>query len=443
MPPKSLPSKATPPKPLPPKTLPPKPLPPKTLPPRTLTAKNQQPKTSQTTTATSTLLKTTQGHSIPVTYNKELERENQALWEKVKVLEALNIRLQEEILDKFATVGYHYYILFFAGLGMSFTYIPNAVSLVYAYKDQYMLPLSVGSMGAGMGMMILPLLTQKLLEAYNWRGTVLVIGALYLHIVVCGTCLDPTTLNSGKTSPPTSHDSSTKPSSIKSPVDDDDSNSMLFRCSHKASGLIRTACREAGLHVFSEYPLIIYAFIAACLHGISYSGWTVFVISNAESKGAAEAVAVLLSLVSGIANTAGRLMPGLFNFLNKDVFSSTILFILFGIIGALPLCMNRISTHFSTLCGFAAISGFALGAKSVLKNTNALDVVPRYLSSTALPFTFISAGLGEIAGGWITGLIFDVTGSMDMAFLFLGCVDIFCVIVLTLSILHGKIISSK
>ncbi|XP_063955544.1 monocarboxylate transporter 12-like [Lytechinus pictus] len=333
--------------------------------------------------------------------------------------------------------------LIFSGLGMSFTYIPNAVSLVYAYKDQYMLPLSVGSMGAGMGMMILPLLTQKLLEAYSWRGTVLVIGALYLHIVVCGTCLDPTTLNSGKTSPPTSHDSSTKPSSVKSPEDDDDSNSMLFRCSHKASDLIRTACREAGLHVFSEYPLIIYAFLAACLNGISYSGWTVFVISNAESKGAAEAVAVLLSLVSGIANTAGRLMPGLFNFLNKDVFSSTILFILFGIIGALPLCMNRISTNFSTLCVFAAISGFALGAKSVLKNTNALDVVPRYLSSTALPFTFISAGLGEIAGGWITGLIFDVTGSMDMAFLFLGCVDIFCVIVLTLSILHGKIISSK
>nr|XP_054753715.1 monocarboxylate transporter 12-like [Lytechinus pictus] len=333
--------------------------------------------------------------------------------------------------------------LIFSGLGMSLTFIPNAVSLVYAYEDQYMLPFSVGSMGAGMGMLILPLLTQKILEAYNWRCTVLILGALNLNTVVCGSCLDPTTLNSGKTSPPTPHNSSTKPGSIKYQEDDNDSDSMLFWCFHNVLDLIRTACREAGLHVFSEYPLIIYAFLAACLNGISYSGWTVFVMPNAEAKGVAEAVAVLLSLVSGIANTAGRLTPGLFNFLNEDVFSSTILFILFGIIGALPLCLNWIATSFSTLCVFAAISGFALGAKTVLKSTNAIQYVPRYLSPTALSFALISAGLGEIGGGWITGLIFDMTGSMDTAFLFLGCADIFCVIILTLGILHEKILLSK
>ncbi|XP_011679673.1 monocarboxylate transporter 12-like [Strongylocentrotus purpuratus] len=347
--------------------------------------------------------------------------------------------------------------LFISGLGFSMAVLPSMVSVMYAFGDKYMLPFSVGLMGGGMGMMILPLLTQKLLEAYTWQGALLILGAINLHVVVSGALFEKAILQ--KESPPYQSDLQETPQTRDASYEQDSStsdlhrvgngdrvqhhasqsDSWLFRCSRRTVELFRAARQGAGMGVFSEYPIIMYALLAAYLHGVSYIGWTVFVISNAEAKGFDESIAVFLSLVAGIGNIIGRLMPGLLNYLNKDMFPSRNSFILFGIIGALPLCLNGIASRFSTLCVFATLNGLALGAKTIVKNTTVVDVVPPSLSSTVLPFAMICSGLGEITGGWMTGRIFDLTGSMDTSFLFLGCVDIFSVVVLLLSLLHGKI----
>ena len=299
--------------------------------------------------------------------------------------------------------------------------LPSMVSVMYAFGDRYMLPFSVGSFGGGMGMMILPLLTQKLLEAYTWRGALLILGAINLHVVLSGALFEKSILQSK--SPPSRCDlqetTRTRDASYKKDSSTSDlqrvgngdrvhhhasqSDAWLFWCYRRTVELFRAARQGAGLGVFSEYPIIMYALLAAYLHGVSYIGWTVFVISNAEAKGFDESIAVFLSLVAGIGNIIGRMMPGLLNCLYKDMFSSRNSFIFFGIIGALPLCLNGIASRFSTLCVFAALNGLALGAKTVVKNTTVVDVVPSSFSPTVLPLAMICSGLGEITGGWLTG----------------------------------------
>ena len=70
---------------------------------------------------------------------------------------------------------------------------------------------------------------------------------------------------------------------------------------------------------------------------------------------------------------------------------------------AVPLLLNEVATDFSMLCIFAIINGLCFGTKTIVKNTAALDMVPKSFSSTLLPFALISCGLGEITGGWLTG----------------------------------------
>ncbi|XP_030852596.1 monocarboxylate transporter 12-like [Strongylocentrotus purpuratus] len=329
--------------------------------------------------------------------------------------------------------------LFSSGLGFAMTVLPSQVSVISAFKGNYTLPFCVSAMGGGVGMMVLPLCTQKLLEIYDWRGAMLLLGGLNLHTVVSGAFLQGKVMQ--RVSP---RDISTTSDTSTSSVSEDAALAALpLRCWRNVRALILIAYRKSGVSVLGKYPRLTYMIIVSYLHGITYAGWTIFVISNAEVKGLQEETAVFLSVVGGIGNTIGRLLPGALNFLNKDLFPSRVSFLALGVIGSVPLCLNSIATNFPTLCVFASLNGLALGTKAITKSAASVDVVPESFSSTALAFALVCSGMGELTGGWATGKIWDVTGSMDTAFLFLGCVDIVGVVILLLGMIHEKIIQLK
>nr|XP_054764479.1 monocarboxylate transporter 12-like [Lytechinus pictus] len=335
--------------------------------------------------------------------------------------------------------------LVISGIGFAMTVLPSQASVISAYGDNYLIPFCVSAMGAGVGMMVLPFCTKNFLEIYEWRGTILLLGGLNLHTVVSGA------LFKGTLRPRVSQeDKSTRISALLSSqptvVDKEQDGkiknprtSLRQRCITGSWAIISTVYLKSNISMFGQYPLLTYLLIAAYLHGITYAGWTIFVISNAEVKGHPEHNAVFLSFIAGIGNTIGRLLPAILKFLNKDLFSSRISFLLFGFIGSVPLCLNAAATGLPMLGVFASLNGLALGAKAIAKSAASVDVVPDSFSSTALAFTLVCSGMGEVTGGWATGKIWDVTGSLDTAFLFLGFVDILGVIILILSFIHQKI----
>ena len=291
------------------------------------------------------------------------------------------------------------------------------VSVISAFKGNYTLPLCVSAMGASVGMIVLPLCTQKLLEIYDWRGAMLLLGGLNLHTVVSGAILqgkvmqrvsprDISTINHKSTSLVSegilnnkeAGDGTTQPWYAALAA-------IPLRCWGNVRALILIAYRKSGVSVLGKYPQLTYMIIVAYLHGITYAGWTIFVISNAEVKGLQEETAVFLSVVGGSGNIIGRLLPGALNFLNKDLFPSRVSFLALGVIGSVPLCLNSVATSFPTLGVFASVNGLALGTKAIAKNTASVDVVPESFSSTALVFTWVCSGMGELTGGWVTGKV--------------------------------------
>ncbi|XP_013146883.1 PREDICTED: monocarboxylate transporter 14-like [Papilio polytes] len=79
-----------------------------------------------------------------------------------------------------------------AGLGMGLLYVTAVVSIAYWFEKRRNLAVGLGSCGVGFGTFIYSPLTTYLLEAFGWRGALLLLAGTVLNVCVCGAVMrDP------------------------------------------------------------------------------------------------------------------------------------------------------------------------------------------------------------------------------------------------------------
>ncbi|PRD24076.1 UNVERIFIED_CONTAM: slc16a12 [Trichonephila clavipes] len=93
--------------------------------------------------------------------------------------------LAPNVLTLFFTIG----ILTGAGLGLM--YLPSIVSVTCYFEKQRAFATGVAVCGSGMGTFALAPLTEYLVEAYGWKGSMLIIAALVLNCTVFGALFRP------------------------------------------------------------------------------------------------------------------------------------------------------------------------------------------------------------------------------------------------------------
>jgi predicted MFS family arabinose efflux permease len=77
-------------------------------------------------------------------------------------------------------------------IGFSFGAEGMSIAVLQDYFDRYYdAANAIVHAGASIGIMVMPLLTQFLLQVYGWRGALLIIGGLNCHILVCGGLIRP------------------------------------------------------------------------------------------------------------------------------------------------------------------------------------------------------------------------------------------------------------
>lgn len=74
----------------------------------------------------------------------------------------------------------------FAGFGLSLCYVAAVVIVAYYFEKRRSFATGLSVCGSGIGTFIFAPLTQYLVEAYGWRGTLLIIGGIFLNMTVCG-----------------------------------------------------------------------------------------------------------------------------------------------------------------------------------------------------------------------------------------------------------------
>ncbi len=92
------------------------------------------------------------------------------------------------------------------GLGLGLVYTPCIAAVGLYFESKRAMATGVAICGSGVGMFVFPPLTSLLLGAYGWRGTCLVLAAVYLNCIALAGLFRPVAVAAAPVSRATSDD---------------------------------------------------------------------------------------------------------------------------------------------------------------------------------------------------------------------------------------------
>ncbi|XP_072031791.1 monocarboxylate transporter 13-like [Amphiura filiformis] len=78
-----------------------------------------------------------------------------------------------------------------AGVGYGMVQVPTVAPLLMYFDDKFGLANSISAAGGAVGMIVLPPLTERMIENYTWRGASMLLGVASLHTTVAGALMRP------------------------------------------------------------------------------------------------------------------------------------------------------------------------------------------------------------------------------------------------------------
>ncbi|XP_041373530.1 monocarboxylate transporter 14-like [Gigantopelta aegis] len=77
------------------------------------------------------------------------------------------------------------------GIGFGMMYLPAIVSVGFYFEKKRAIATGIGVCGSGIGMFIFAPLTRYLLDAYDWKSTILILAGIVFNGIVCGALMRP------------------------------------------------------------------------------------------------------------------------------------------------------------------------------------------------------------------------------------------------------------
>lgn len=78
-----------------------------------------------------------------------------------------------------------------SGFGLSLVYVPAVVIVAYYFEEKRAFATGIAVAGSGIGTFLFAPMTEYLIEAYSWRGAILIIGGIMFNIMACGALFRP------------------------------------------------------------------------------------------------------------------------------------------------------------------------------------------------------------------------------------------------------------
>ena len=161
------------------------------------------------------------------------------------------------------------------------------------FEDNYGLAISIANTGSSIAMVAIPPLSQYMKDVFDWRGAMLIIGALSVHIVPCGLMMPP-----GKSAMVADQEERAEYTPIK------DENELRVKGSAFLN-IVHRVISTTHLYLFLDvqFTAHIIGWFAA---NYSLVGWFIFLIPYMENKGISAHKAVYLSTIGGVSSLFGR-----------------------------------------------------------------------------------------------------------------------------------------
>lgn len=304
-----------------------------------------------------------------------------------------------------STTLWHLYISygFLASLGTSAIYVPCTATVARFFVKKRGLALGISSIGISLGSFSMPLLSQYFISLYSWRTAFVLTGLILLVIGV------PLAIGVIRQDP---EKLGLTPNGEKIKIKEDSSEG---RKSTNEGYTLREMLNTRSFWMFFAMKVFsVFGYYGVLIHLVAYL--TDVGISSMVAATALGGIA-LSSIIGrvGLGNLGDRIGKREVQFL-----------ILMGLIAGI-LWLMRISSK-SMLYGFVILYGIAYGGSAPNSAGLIAELIGARSLATGLGLATLSGGIGATLGTWITGYIFDNTGSYHMAlimavvFLCLACV---------------------
>ncbi|XP_056008762.1 monocarboxylate transporter 6-like isoform X3 [Ostrea edulis] len=239
--------------------------------------------------------------------------------------------------------------------------------------------LTLTAVGGGVGLIVTPYITEFLLREYGWRGTFLIFGGIFLHLLLIGVVVQ-----------------------LNLPPSENLKKSTVFQW-RKQIAIFK--CRAYSVFAFDMILFGMFGFAEP---------WFLpdFLVSNKYDQ---QDAAFLLTVI-GVFSLVGRILAGVLEPLlsrTKLVYHWIYVFALMGISHAAFPCFIHL---FPVLIGASVIYGITFGMVVSQSAPVVFQSLPLELYPTGLATEFTIYGGFTALGGYVGGMVRDVTGGYEAVF---------------------------
>ena len=261
------------------------------------------------------------------------------------------------------------------------------------FHKRYSIAIAIAQTGLSAGLMTIPLLTQLLIDTYGWRGSMLLLGGINLHLVVSGALLTPVIPNLKE---------SMNYRQTESVVSKSMHQTQLNIANKQKSSLITNLIYYLDLPLFQNAAFIS-MFVYSFGNGYYLTGWLIYLVPFAMDVGLPSYKAVSLSSYGGVGNLLGNI---LYPLLTRR-FSSNQIILFFSVISFLTLLVYPLFSAFDSYIGLVFVSivfGCARGVTVVCSYQLIKEGVEKDQATNAVMWICVSHSIGAILSGFLSGL---------------------------------------
>ena len=260
------------------------------------------------------------------------------------------------------------------------------------FEEKYSTAIAISQTGVAVGITVIPLLTQLLIDTYGWRGCMLMLGGINLHLVVSGALLTPVTPNRN----------------INDSMKENQSEHAVGTSMHQHLANKQKSSILTDLIYYLDLPLFqdavfISMFIYSFGNGYCLTGWLIYLVPFAVDVGLPSYRAVSLSSRGGVGNLLGNI---LYPLLTRQFFSNQIL-VFSTFLSFFALLVYPAFSKFDSYIGLVSASivfGCARGLSLLCMYQIIKEGVEGDRATNAVMWTLVTFSFGAISSGFLSGL---------------------------------------
>ncbi|XP_022097494.1 monocarboxylate transporter 12-like [Acanthaster planci] len=298
----------------------------------------------------------------------------------------------------------------FAGVGLGVSNVLAKEAVGRRFTKNYATASGIARTGYAVGLLVFAPLIQLFLNTYGWRGTMMLMGGVSLHLVVCGAVLT----TSGKVTP--------QQTMYHQVSDQENSTSTVSQntLAHRCSGVRENLCKNLDMRLLGIGHFWAPAVMMCCTI-FADDMWIIYFVSQAQSNGfTAEQAGSFVSMAS-VGGVIGKVVQGLLT--DCGVISSWSLTAMSIILSSAGYCSTPLLTSYWASAATAFLILCSSGVLACQVDVFIKQVMGVELLAGAFAWVgLLTAGMSFFAG-FLPGLLYDLAGSYTAAFLIVGAVQ--------------------